>query len=358
MKIFLTEADFHFQKNQSSRIESAVNLNTMKGNPPAEKQEPFSGLPKRKLFIQLNYGRKFGMKNLHSRQFWKNTILILTGNLLVAFAVSFFILPGNILSGGTATLAMALSSFIPVSQVSLINILTISLFLLGWAVLGQRFAMRSLLSSICYPLFISAFSHLDTSAFSHVEPMLSALYAGAIMGAGLGLVFRAGASTGGMDVPALILHRYLHVPLNMSVMIVDTLTILFGMYIYGLNSFLIGLLSIFASSYAINWMSTAGSNAAKNVMIISDRWQEIRDYLLEKEDRGVTIVPATGAWTNQQRPVLMCVVPARRYSQLEDRINEMDPTAFIVVTDVHEVRGRGFNLPVDFDEMDEEKSSS
>ena len=297
----------------------------------------------------LVLGGDYMLKKLQEKYWLKNLIMILVGNLLVGFSVSFFILPGNILSGGTATVAMVLGHFLPISQVNLINILTISLFILGWAVLGNRFALRSLISSLCYPIFISLFSTLDTTAFSHVDPLLSALYAGLIMGFGLGLVFRVGGSTGGMDVPALILHRLSHVRLNTCVMVVDSLTILAGLYVYGLNSFLTGLLSIFAMSYAINWTSTAGSNAAKNVMIISDHWKEIRDFLLTQISRGVTILPATGAWTNQERPVLMCVMPSRRYSQVEDAINEIDSQAFIVVTDVHEVRGRGFTVP-DIDE--------
>lgn len=284
--------------------------------------------------------KKYGQPGL-----FKNLMTIILGNLLVAFSVCFFILPGNILAGGTATVALVICRYIPVSQVMVINILTIGLFLVGWAALGKRFAVRSLVSSVVYPIFIAVLNQLDTTAFSHVEPMLSALYAGLIMGAGLGLVFRAGASTGGMDVPALILNRYGHLPLNTSVMIIDTLTILAGMYVYGLNSFLTGLLSIFAMSYAINWMSTAGSNAAKNVMVISDEWEKIRDYMLKDIDRGVTILEGSGAWTRQKRPVLMCVVPNRHYSILEEGISRIDPEAFIIVTDVHEVRGRGFTFP-------------
>lgn len=284
--------------------------------------------------------------SLKRKQLIRNVLFILAGNLLVALSVSFFILPGNILAGGTATLAMALSKFIPISTVTLINILTIALFFLGWLCLGNKFAAGSILSSVCYPVFLSALSSLDTEPFADTDPLLLSLYSGLIMGAGLGLVFRAGASTGGMDVPALILHRYLHVKLDQAVLIVDFLTIMFGLYVYGLNAFLVGVLSVFASSYAINWMSTAGSQPAKNVMIISDKWDEIRAFILDKMDRGVTILSARGGWTSQDRPVLMCVILSKRYSVLEDKVNEIDPEAFIIVTDVHEVRGQGFTRPV------------
>lgn len=282
----------------------------------------------------------------YRKQLIRNIFLILAGNLLVAFAVVFFVLPLNILSGGTATLAMAICGFFPsLSRVVVINILTIGLFIVGWLLLGKSFAAGSLLSSISYPIFLSMLSSLDTKPFSHVDPLLAALYSGVILGIGLGLVFRANASTGGMDVPALLMHRYMHLPLSQSVMIVDALTVLLGLYVYGLNSFLIGLLGVAAQSYAINWMSTAGSNAAKNVLIISDRHDEIEKFLLEEADRGVTVLEASGAYTNQKRPVLMCVIPNRDYSALEDSITALDKEAFIIVTDVHEVRGRGFTYP-------------
>ena len=272
----------------------------------------------------------------------KKTALIAFGNFLVAFAVVFFVLPNNILTGGTASLAIALNPIFHVNNVLMINILSVSLFFAGWLILGRAFAVRSALSTFVYPMFLSLLSLLDTSVFSSIDPFRASLYAGLIMGAGLGLVFKANASTGGMDIPALIIHKYCGIPINRCVLIVDSLTILFGVSIYGINSLLIGLISVLASSFAINWMSTLGSTAAKNVMIISDKYQEIQEYLLNNTRRGVTIMDARGAWTNQSHPVLMCVVTSRQFPQMEMEINELDPKAFIIVTDVHEVRGSGF----------------
>lgn len=280
------------------------------------------------------------------KQFLKNngkTILyIIAGNFLVACGVVFFILPNNILSGGVATLAISMEPFVPLSEVTLINIWTVSLFIVGWIFLGRKFAFSCLLSTIIYPLCISLLSLLDTTAFNSVEPMLAAIYSGLLVGVGLGLVFRVNGSTGGVDIPALILHKYSHLSQSFCVMIVDVLTILPGLYIYGINSVLTGIISVFASSYAISWTMNLGSQSAKNVMIISEQWQEIVKYLQTDVDRGVTLLDGEGAWSKEKKPVIMCVITDRQYPKAAADVARIDPEAFIIVSDVHEVRGRGF----------------
>lgn len=269
-------------------------------------------------------------------------LLIAAGNAILAFGVVFFILPNQILSGGVASVSMILGSFLPVSEVTLISLLNFALFFLGAACLGKRFALNSLISTILYPSFVSLFSLYTTDSFSHVDPLLSALYGGLLSGLGLGLVFRQHASTGGMDIPALIMHKYLGMPQGTAVMIVDALTIAAGLGIFGLNSILTGLIAVFASSYAINWSQTLGAQPAKNVMIISEKYKEIETYLLDEVSRGVTILDGQGAWSKKERKVLMCVVSNREYGRIEAKAGKIDPKAFIIVTDVHEVRGSGF----------------
>lgn len=278
------------------------------------------------------------------REHYKTVLSIAIGNFLVASGVIFFVLPNNILSGGVATVAIVLQPFIPVSEILIINIMTISLFFIGWIFLGTRFAMSDLLSAILYPIFISTLSLLDTTPFEGLNPILSAIYAGLLLGIGLGFVFRVGGSTGGMDIPALILHKYTHLSQSLCVMIVDGITIMLGLYTYGLNSVLTGIIAVFASSYAINWMMTAGSQAARNIMIISEKWEDIVQYLHVEIDRGVTLLYGQGTWTHEDKPVVMCVVTDRQYATITNAINQIDPKAFIIVNDVHEVKGSGFTF--------------
>lgn len=272
----------------------------------------------------------------------KDLCTIVLGNFLLAVAVVFFILPENILSGGVATVALILQPITHISSIVLIAVVNIGLFVVGALCLGKNFALRSILSTFLYPLFTSMLSYVDPRVFEGVNPILSALFAGLICGLGLGLVFRVDGSTGGMDIPALIMHKFLGIPQGTAVLIVDTLTIVPGFFLYGLNAVLTGLLGVAACSYAISRVQTMGGQSAFNIMIISNEYEKVKSYLLEDISRGVTILNGYGAWSKQERPVLMCVVSTREYARIESGISAIDPRAFIIVNSVHEVHGSGF----------------
>ena len=276
----------------------------------------------------------------------KMIMYILIGNFLVACGTTFFILPNNILNGGTAGVAVALKPLLHIDTVWMTNALTIGLYIVGAIFLGKRFAMRSLISTICYPIFIILLSkYADTLPRSTfiMPAYLASIYSGVLLGVGLGLVFRVEASTGGMDVPALILHKYTQLSSGDAVMIVDIATVALGIYTYGLVPALIGIMSVYISGAAINKTMTLRSQAAKNVIIISDFWQDINEVLLEEVDRGVTILKGQGGYTGSQRPVLMCVINQKQYPKLEQAVLHIDPHAFIIVNDVQEVKGYGFS---------------
>ena len=276
----------------------------------------------------------------------KNILLLLLGNLILACGTSFFILPNNILSGGVTAISIILDSLLGINRVFTIYALNIVLFILGAVCLGKAFAAKALMSTILYPTFIALLSPFYDPEFCAVDPILAAIFAGVIMGTGLGLVFRANGSSGGMDIPALILHKYLHIPQGNAVFIIDFLTVSAGLMVFGLNSLLIGILTIFTTSNVINMVLTFGGENAQNVMIISNKWETIRDYLLKDLARGVTILEGTGAYSNEHRPVLMCVVKTREYAKFQREIGTIDPEAFIIVNSVHEVRGMGFSYEV------------
>ena len=261
-------------------------------------------------------------------------IMIILGNFVVACSVSFFILPNNILTGGVAGVAVALHPVLPIDTVLMIDGLTIGLFILGALLLGKQFAMKSVISTIVYPVFVTGLSQVATMfpKDTFVMPAyVATVYAGVLVGVGLGLVFRVNSSTGGMDILALILHKYLKIPEGTSVMIVD-----------GLTPALIGIMSVFVCGVAIDKTVMLGMQSAKNVMIISTEWKQIRRILLETVDRGVTILDGSGGYTQAPKPVLMCVIKQKQYPLLESSVLAIDPKAFIIVNDVHQVHGAGF----------------
>lgn len=277
----------------------------------------------------------------------KDLILVLLGNLIIACEVAFIVLPNDLLDGGVAGLSVALQPLIPIDPVWMINGLTIGFFLLGLIFLGKAFALKTVVSAIAYPVFVTLLSSVAAQfpESTFVLPdYLAAVYAGVLAGFGLGLAFRANASTGGMDIPALILRKYAKIPSGQAVMIIDVLTVSLGIFTYGLQKALVGIITAFIAGQVINKTVLLGSQSAKNLMVISSKWDEIRDYLMNTLSRGVTVLSGKGGYTQQDRPVVMCVISRKEYPAVEQAINKIDPAAFMVVSDVNEIHGSGFTF--------------
>lgn len=279
----------------------------------------------------------------NKRQFVTDMLLVFLGNLVLAAGVAFFIVPNNILSGGVAGVAVAIQPFISfVSEADIISILTIAFFFLGAIFLGKDFAFKTLLSSILYPFFVEILGRYVETISITSDPLLASLYGGVLTGIGVGLVFRTGASTGGMDIPSLILHKYTHVPLATTVIIVDALTVLFGMAIYGIEPALIGLISVWTGGYALNKTMLLGSSDAKSVMIISDKYDEILAEIYKAIDRGATLLHGEGGFTRGNKKILMIVILQSQFPIVNRIVHSIDPGAFVIIHDVHEVLGEGF----------------
>ncbi|MCR0568809.1 YitT family protein [[Clostridium] innocuum] len=279
------------------------------------------------------------------KQYRTDVLLILAGNFMIACAVVFFVLPNNILTGGVAGISVALQPITHMDTVLMINLLTIGLFVLGTVLLGRKFALQTIISAIVSPLFITVLSIL-VSVFGkdsfRMNELLASIYTGVFMGIGLGIVFRAHASTGGMDIPALLLAKYCHLPSGSSVMIVDGCSVLLGILTYGFAPALTGIVSVFLCGKTINQVIKIKTQPALEIEIISDRNTQIQEYILQTIDRGATIVEGYGAYTNTLRSILLCVVSQKQYTELETKIQAIDPQAFLIVKDVYRVRGEGF----------------
>lgn len=279
------------------------------------------------------------------KQKWLELSGIALGNLILAFGTACFILPNDILSGGVAGVAIALYPMFHINEILVINLLNIALFGFGLAFLGKSFALKSLLSTILYPTFLNIINYIISFYDPHtfiMEPYLASIYGGIFTGIGLGLVFRQGASTGGMDIPSLILAKYTPIKEGDAVALVDGATVLIGIITYGLSAALIGLFSAATCSYAINKIMTLGMEPAKNLMVISDKYTEIKLFLMTGADRGVTMLEAKGAYLDKERPVVMCVITQRQLPMVQKEILNIDPKAFIIVNDVDSVHGSGF----------------
>ena len=266
---------------------------------------------------------------------------LLIGNLLFAIAIGLFILPNNVLTGGVAGIAILLSPFVPLSETAIIWILSVGLLILGWVCLGNHFMVNTFISSFLYPALLMFIQ--ENFLPPMIDPLLAAVFGGLIGGIGLGLVIKTGSSTGGMDIPPLIIHKYFGLDISKTMMCVDALTVLAGFLIYGLEAVLIGLISVYMSGVAIDKTITFGGNESKSVQIISHEYAAIKEDIHEILDRGTTMLEAYGGYTNKPRKVLLVVVSNREYSKLMDIVNKHDPNAFVIVSGVVDIHGNGFS---------------
>ncbi|MFV0381472.1 MAG: YitT family protein [Breznakia sp.] len=277
----------------------------------------------------------------------KDIIQVFLANFILACGVALFILPNNILSGGVAGIAVAIQPLIAMDTQTLIILLTAVLFVVGSLFLGKGFMVKTALSSVIYPLFVAILSDLTQHIEITSNPILASIYGGAFVGVGVGLVFRTGASTGGMDIPPLIIHKYTNIKLATLVLIVDGLTVLLGMLLHGVEAALIGIISVWVSALLVNKTILLGSQSAKTVMIISNKYEELLAEITSTINRGATILQAQGAFTRETKPVIMVVVMNKQFLILNRLVEHIDPSAFMIVSDTSEVQGEGFTFQED-----------
>ncbi|NCB33589.1 MAG: YitT family protein [Erysipelotrichia bacterium] len=271
----------------------------------------------------------------------KNTVFVTFGTFLLCLAVEMFIIPYNILSGGVAGLAVALKPFIHVNETLFANILTIGLLLFGGLVLGKSFFFETALSSFLYPVFTTLCAKYATVPV--IDPAIASFYGGLLGGIGIGIVMTVGASTGGMDIPPLIIHKLTGTKISALVLITDMMTVLLGLIAYDLSSVLIGLISVFITSIAIEKVLSISEGAtAKSVQIISIHWDEINDRINDELNRGTTVYDVHGGYQGTPRKVLLVVVSQKQYSALISIVDNIDPKAFVITTDAVDMHGEGF----------------
>ena len=273
----------------------------------------------------------------------KEFIVLLLGNFILAIAVNFFILPYNILTGGIFGVSIALGPILPGIDTNYIAYFFILLtFVLGAIFLGRKFALKTVVSSVAYPIMLEFLR--NSTYVIDTDPILASLYSGILSGVALGLVFRSHASTGGMDVFPLLLSKYFNIPASKGLLLVDGLTVLLGVSTLGVEYVLIGLISVWSASYTLDKVLLFGSQKTKSVLIISKQLELINSRIHLELDRGTTIIQAVGGYGKEKRDIIMCIVKQEQYQDLKRLVLEEDSTAFLIVQDANEIMGEGFSL--------------
>ena len=259
--------------------------------------------------------------------------IITLGAVIYALAFDWFVAPNQIAMGGVTGLAQIVNALVPVLPVGVLSILVnVPLFLAGWRLLGGRLLVSSLYAMAVSSLAIDVIAWMHT--FPPMDPILATLYGGAGMGVGLGLVFSQGATTGGTDIIGKLLKlKFPWLPIGKLVMIPDMVVVILAAVVFGtVNAALYGLIQMYLLSKVMD-MILYGWDTSRVAYIITDRWEETVQGLLDM-NRGVTLLQGKGAYTGAEKQVLL--VPIKRM------LREIDPKAFFIVCDAHEILGEGF----------------
>lgn len=268
---------------------------------------------------------------------------VLLGNMVLSFTVAAFLVPQGIITGGATGIGLTVAHYVPWDLSVIIFVVNVVLFVLGSIVLGKQFALTTLISTFVYPVFLSIMRSIPGITELTDNIMLAALYGGALLGVGIGLVVRVGASTGGTDILALVFHKWFHISLAVFVYIVDFTVLLCQALFSNSEQILYGVLVLIVSTMALNRVMLMGQ-AQIQLFIITEKYEEVKEKVLKEMDAGVTMVHIeTGYGAKQQKGVL-CVIPNRKLYSINQLIQMIDPQAFITITQINEVRGKGFSI--------------
>ncbi len=268
---------------------------------------------------------------------------VIVGNALLAFSICAFVIPNDIMLGGSNGIALAIQQFLPVRLSIIAAAVNVVLFVLGWVFMGWKFAATSLLSTILYPLILAVFENLPLGTLFNENIVICALFCGVLFGLGIGMVVRVGGSTGGMDIPPCILNKYKGIPVGTSVMFFDILVVLIQVIIKGFDGLLLSILVIVVMSITINRTVLIGDKKIQ-IMIISPAAQVIRREILEDINCGVTMLETEGGYEGEKQQAILTVVYSNKYTAIRDVALKYDGHAFIVASDVTNVNGKGYTI--------------
>ncbi|AFS77870.1 putative membrane protein YpjC [Gottschalkia acidurici 9a] len=273
----------------------------------------------------------------------KNIGLILMGNTLYALAVTSFILPNGLITGGTTGLALLFYHEMSIPISVFVSIFNIIMFVLGAMMLGRKFALTTLISTFFYPFILGVFQNVFWLQDFTSDKLLSAIYAGILIGFSIGIVIKAEASTGGMSIPPIILNKKFGVSISLSMYVFDFLILISQIIFASKEQVLYGLLLVIIYTIVLDKVLLLGRSRTQ-VKIISKKYEEINEIITHHLDRGSTLIHAETGYCRDENLVVLTVVSSRELPKLNKLVTSIDPNAFMIISQVNEVKGRGFTI--------------
>lgn len=268
---------------------------------------------------------------------------VLIGNLLLAFTVAAFMVPHGIIMGGATGLGLTISHYLPLPLSMIILVVNACLFLLGAATLGKKFIITTIASTFLYPACLSIMQAIPGITDLTDNIMLATLYGGALLGIGVGIIVRVGSSTGGTDILALVMNKYLHISVAVLMYIVDFSVLGAQALFSDSEQIMYGILALVLETFILNRVMVMGQSQIQ-LFVISEKYEEVRERMLKEQDVGVTMVHVETGYGKEQRKAALCIIPNRKLYATNELIHSIDEKAFITISQINEVRGRGFTM--------------
>jgi len=280
------------------------------------------------------------LKKQEQVQRLKETLYVTLGAFILAISVNLIFLPNQIVAGGASGLSIVLNELFGWNVALTLYAINIPLLILCFLLLGKDVGLKTIYGSLINPFFIAITGSLPPLTNNI---FLATLYGGVLTGIGLGLVFRGNASTGGSAIISQIVNKYFKISLGVSVFVVDGFVIATALFVFTKDTVLFSLISLFIIGRVIDRVQV-GVLRSKNLFIISDKYEAIHQMFIKELDKGVTLLPIEGGYTQKQGKIIMTVIPEKEFMAIKEAILAIDETAFFVALDASEVNGRGFSV--------------
>lgn len=274
----------------------------------------------------------------------KKILMILFSSLLYALAVKLFIVPSGLVTGGVTGIGLSVEHFFKIDLSGFILAINMLFLLIAYGLLGKSLFANTILASLSMPIILKTLDFLIKDDVLTQDLFLCTVFAGILIGASITICLKAGASSGGVDILCLLLKKYFRIPVSISLWVFDFLILLSQALFQGVEKVLYGLVLVLIYTIVMDRLLVIGTSKME-LKIISDKTQEIREQILIQLNRGMTILSGEGGYTLEKKQIILSVVNNKELVQIEKFIHQIDPAAFIIISKVNEVSGKGFTMP-------------
>lgn len=285
---------------------------------------------------------------MNKRRFVLEILTVIIGNFIYAAGIVLFIMPSGLITGGTTGIALCIYHLtgLPVSY--FVFSFNVIMFFLGLFILGKKFAFTTLISTFCYPIALEILRNAWGGYILTNDILLCTVFGGICIGTSIALIIRVGSSTGGMDIPPLILYKFFRIPVSITLYIADCIILaLQALLLKGMSEngekVLYGILLVLTYTIIIDKLLMLGTSRMQ-IKVVSSKSEQVKAAIISEVDRGVTLIHGKTGYLENDTDIVLSVISGRELAKVEKLVHDIDEEAFVIISRVSEVRGRGFSL--------------